>query len=110
MLKIDIHVLGRVEKALGIKLYDEQIAYILHDGPYWFGGRRTGKTLAYCVKLALSEGAPLNASEPWNISDPDCGAPENKYNYARWFRRFFLDIWHSLKDAGLPVREINAAI
>jgi hypothetical protein len=95
-----------IEKALDIKLYDGQRKYLLYDGPYWFGDRRSGKTLAYCVKLALSDGEPLNMKKPWEICDNDYGPPRNRQRYSGWFRGFFLKIWHSLKDTGLPVREI----
>jgi len=44
-----------IEKALGISLYEGQKQYLLNNGTYWFGGRATGKTLAYCIKLALSK-------------------------------------------------------
>ena len=87
-----------IEKALGISLHEGQKQYLLNNGTYWFGGRATGKTLAYCIKLALSDGEPLDIQKPCEICDND---------YARWFRDFFIKIWISLKDAGLPVRELK---
>lgn len=96
-----------IEKALGISLYEGQKQYLLNNGTYWFGGRATGKTLAYCIKLALSDGEPLDIQKPWEICDNDYGPESNRHSYARWFRDFFIKIWISLKDAGLPVRELK---
>lgn len=106
-MKITNETICIIEKALDIKLYDDQKQHILNNGPYWYGGRRAGKTLAYCIKLSLSDGEPLDMRKPWDFCDSDCGGENNKVWYSRWFRRFFLDIWHSLKDVGLPVREIK---
>lgn len=107
-MKISEDTIPIIEKALNLKLYEGQKHYILHNGPYWFNyGRTTGKTLAYCVKLALSDGEPLNIKKPWNICDYDYGRETNKINYSMWFAQYFLDIWHALKDAGLPVREVR---
>lgn len=106
-MKITEEVIPLIEKALDIKLYDGQKEYLVNNGTYWYSfSRASGKTLAYCVKLALSDGKPLDMRKPWEICDNDYGLPDNKQRYALWFRRFFLDIWHSLKAAGLPVREL----
>lgn len=106
-MKITEETISLIERALNIKLYNGQKEYLLNDGTYWYNfGRASGKTLVYCIKLALSDGNPLDMRKPWEICDPDYGLDENKYNYSRWFRKFFFKIWHSLKDAGLPVREL----
>lgn len=107
-MKITEETILLIEKALNIKLYENQKQYILYDSTYCYGGRLSGKTLAYCIKLALSDGKPLDVryKEVINIIDNDYGPTENKRNYSYWFRRFFLDVWHSLKDSGLPVREL----
>jgi hypothetical protein len=98
-----------VEKALNIKLYEDQSQYLLNDGEYWFGGRRSGKTLVYCIKLALSEGKPLDMRKPQELCDSDYGPESNKNNYARFFfREQFLRVWSDLKDYGLKVRELKA--
>ena len=55
----------KVEQALGLKLYDWQKAFIFYDKPYGFEvsyARRTGKTLAHCLRLCLSEGEPIVAA------------------------------------------------
>ena len=48
----------KVEQALGLKLYDWQKAFIFYNKPYNYyvsGYRGTGKTLAHCLRLCLSE-------------------------------------------------------
>lgn len=107
-MKITEEAIPLIEKALGIKLYEPQKEYFVNDGTYWFGGRASGKMLAYCIKLALSEGKPLDMrpGKIINNVDPGYGMENNKSGYAHWFRYFFLDIWHLLKDAGFPVRRI----
>ena len=105
-MKITDETLQVVEKALNLKLYEEQKQYLIHDGSYWFGGRQSGKTLAYCIKLALSDGGPLNMKKPIDVIDSDYGTEGNKRNYSLWFKKFFLEIWQTLKAAGLPVRKV----
>ena len=104
---IDDLLLNKVEEILNIKLFDAQRKYLLGEGDYWYGGRGSGKTVAYCIKLALSEGDPLNIGKPQQFCDNDYGLEDNKNRYSQWFRNMFLDIWHSLKDAGLSVREVK---
>jgi hypothetical protein len=101
-MKITKETIPLIEKALNIKLFDKQIDYLLNNGSYWYGDRGSGKTTAYCIKLALSDGEPLNVKKPFDF----CDSP-NTIRYSQWFKRFFLDIWNSLKDAGLPVRELT---
>ncbi len=55
----------KVEQALGLKLYDWQKAFIFYNKPYNYyvrGYRKTGKTLAHCLRLCLSEGEPIIAA------------------------------------------------
>ena len=49
-----------VERALQIKLFDWQVAYIWGDSSYKMPGRATGKTLASVIRLCLSKGEPLH--------------------------------------------------
>lgn len=76
--------------------------------------RMTGKTTVHCISLALSDGedymyhdgqkSPIDARYMERYSDYGDGS----VRYARGvYRRMFLEIWHSLKDAGLPVREVS---
>lgn len=73
---------------------------MLDEIPFMWSGRRTGKTLAYCIKLALSEGEPLNFKHD-NLTDENHG-----HQYKYWFKDLFHDVWIKLKDAGFPVREV----
>lgn len=95
-----------IEKALEVKLYDWQKDWLI-NGKWMPNARGNGKTFAYCINLALSEGKPLNVQRPEDFCDSDYGPPGNKVRYARaFFRRMFFDVWIQLKDAGFPVRPI----
>ncbi|WP_379397850.1 hypothetical protein [Paenibacillus lentus] len=90
-----------IEKALGFTLHDWQKRY-LYTGEYTAFGRATGRTTAYCIKLALTySDGPIKIGDIEKHHDEDHG-----HRYHRWFRSFFLDIWERLKEAGLPVVEI----
>lgn len=106
-MKITSGNLPFIEKALGITFYEGQKQYLLNDNTYYYGGRQTGKTLAYCVKLALSDGIPLNVTQPWKFCDNDCGTVNNVSSYSKWFLCYFHKIWSALKRAGLPVRNLT---
>jgi len=98
-------VIPHIEKALGLKLYDHQVNYLLDKGNL-LSGRRTGKTLAHCVKLALSDGEPLNMKKPEDFSDGRF--LDNRITYSRdFFRREFMRIRNMLIDYGFIVREIK---
>lgn len=101
-------MLRAIEIILGITLTEGQKEYIMADGTYWFGNRQTGKTTAYCIKLALSDGPPLNLKYPEKWCDDDCGFPRNKIRYGKWFRSQFISIWTKLKDSGIKVREVES--
>lgn len=96
-----------IELALGITLTEGQKNYIMSDGEYWFGGRQTGKTTAYCIKLALSDGPPLDLEHPEKWCDSDSGSVGNSIYYGKWFRGQFMDIWTRLKDFGIKVRDLK---
>lgn len=115
-----------VEKALNLKLHPWQIDYIFYDKDYpknicpclifedfepipsyfFYGrccmtGRRTGKTLAYCIKLALYSDKSIDMKKPEEYSD------RMEFRYARgYFKHMFVDVWEKLKEVGLPVVEI----
>ena len=107
-MELTDEVINLVEKTLRIKLYDGQKQYLLDNGDYWFGGRASGKTVAYCIKLALSDGEPLDMHNPIELCDSDYGVESNKPNYSKWFRSEFLSIWNVLKDAGFQVRKVKS--
>lgn len=48
-----------VERALNIRLFDWQVAYIWGNSSYMMPGRATGKTLAQIIKMCVSKGCPI---------------------------------------------------
>lgn len=48
-----------VERALNIRLFDWQVAYIWGNSSYMMPGRATGKTLAQMIRLCVSKGCPI---------------------------------------------------
>ena len=119
-----IEMLPIIEQALGFQLYEYQRRFLLHGDPKIFrGGRCNGKTTAYCIKLALSEGEPFLVYpdsikaryEPNELSDDDLRRglyhaivdETHGKRYEKFFKDMFIDIWRDLKEAGLPVRELR---
>jgi hypothetical protein len=93
-----------IEKALNIKLFPWQEKYLRSAHVMDHNKRANGKTTAYCIALALSTGKPIDIRNLWQYADTH----EHGRQYSEgWFRHTFMDIWHTLKDAGLPVREIR---
>ena len=94
-----------VERALDIRLLDWQVAYIWGNSPYLMPGRGTGKTLAYVLRLCLSEGEPLHmypAGKHWGLCDVDHGIA-----YHRIFRDYVRNAYTKLKlYGGLKLRPI----
>jgi hypothetical protein len=98
-------VIPLIEKALGFELYDHQKNYILKKGSLK-PGRATGKTKAYCIALALSNGEPLDMRKPWEFSDG--WELKDQKRYAKdFFKREFIEVWERLKKCGFPVRQIR---
>lgn len=102
-MKIALDLIPHIEKALGITLYEHQTMYLVHDFGI-SGGRRNGKTVAYCIKLALSDGEPLNMKKPHEFSDY---GGDNPHYHRDFFRREFMRIREFLKDYGFSVREVK---
>lgn len=100
---ISENLIPHIEKALGLKLYDSQINALTKDNYGGFGGRASGRTMTYIIKLALSEGEPIDLWEIRNWTDRN----PNETNYNHWFRKEFMKIWHQLKDYGFKVREVK---
>lgn len=105
-MKIKLEHISEIETALGIKLYDHQKAYLLGKSNALLLDRKTGKTVAYCIKLALSEGPPLNIDRPEDFSDRQ-GMPNNRTYAKLYFRDIFMEIRSKLEKQGLPVRGIE---
>lgn len=99
-------MIPEIEKAFGFSLYDWQKDYLLSDGldniPWEVEiGRSNGRTFAYCVKLLLSDGEPINPklSELERYTDEFHGI-----YYRLWFARYLLEINDTLKKAGFETR------
>ena len=107
---------AKVERALGITLYDWQKEFIFEGKPYAAvigNSRCNGKTLAHCLRLCLSDGKPITASlnpPVWAKNDflhylgEDAATPTRA--------RFFIDELHKvytkLRSAGgIDLREIE---
>lgn len=103
-MDIQSHHIPLIEKCLNFKLYDHQKAYLLGTGALT-GGRRTGKTVAYCVKLALSSGEPLNLNKPEEFADM-WNLPHRNVYSRNFFRDEFVGIRNMLKDYGFEVRDV----
>lgn len=106
-MKIKQSHIPDIEKALGIRLYTPQVNYLL-EIDRMAGARRSGRTLAYCIILALSKGEPLDMRHPEEFSDSWGMTIIGKESYSRgYFRNMFLDIHTKLKNYGFPVRELK---
>lgn len=105
----------KVEQALGLKLYDWQKAFIFYDKPYGFEvsyARRTGKTLAHCLRLCLSEGEPIVAALTSPVITENeflryLGEDGSTVNRLRIFIDELRRIYNKLLEAGnIDLREI----
>lgn len=90
-----------IEKSLNIKLYDMQKKFLLGEIPVIIDEKPCGKTYAYMIKLALSEGKELNLRNPLEFADG------HTLDYAIKFREQFLLIRSLLEYNGLRVRKIK---
>lgn len=107
--------LKKVERALGITLYDWQKAFIFYDIPYGIeisASRQTGKTLARCLKLCLSSGEPIIVSRFPTDKEKSkllffLGEDSCTRNRTRTFIDELYDIYNKLLSAGgIDLREI----
>lgn len=102
-LKITEEIIPHIEKALGLVLYDHQKKYLLEQGSL-LSGRANGKTVAHCIKLALSTGESLNMNKPHEFSDYGDGS----IRYAQsFYMHEFMKVREKLKGYGFPVRGIR---
>lgn len=93
-------VIPIIERAFGFSLHACQI-HFLKTGEYTARGRATGKTTAYCIKLALEHREPIRLKDIGKHRDEDHGIA-----YPSWFRHRFMEVWDKLREAGFPVVEI----
>lgn len=89
-----------IEAALGHRLHEWQKSY-LTTGQMPYLGRASGRTTIYCVRIILTHPEMIELEKVEELRDEDHGA-----SYRRWFRTFFMDVWHCLKEAGLPVVKV----
>ncbi|APC41535.1 hypothetical protein [Clostridium estertheticum] len=98
----------KVEKALDIKLYEWQRMLLQSSSSVSVEipkDRGIGRTLMYCINLAMTIGKPINKQDIWEYSDWH-GRYGRHYDEL-FFKDMFLDIWSKLRDVGLPVRHIT---
>lgn len=108
-MKVTVDMIPAIEKALDIKLHQHQVNYILGMGSL-DPERKSGKTLAYVIKLALSDGDRLPLHQPETFADtPRIVAYRGgEKSYANgFFLKMFLDVRHKLHKAGFKVRKLD---
>ncbi len=100
--------LKKVEKALGIKLYDWQRDYIMLDSDFIPDGRRNGKTLAFILRILLNFEVKLPQSSLTMKEYPrfeyltfPCDEERSRDYRFRWYRQKVLEIDAMLKSAGI---------
>lgn len=95
-----------VERALEVRLFDWQVAYIWGDSHYLMPGRGTGKTFAQIIKLCLSEGCPIILGDSQtNVDGLGVFMPFENY---RWFRSQVMRIYQKLVMYQVPgLRKIH---
>lgn len=103
-------MIAAIEAALGMKLYENQIKYIIGEieQPNYDNDRATGKTTAYCIKLALSSGDPLDLRRPELFSDSVySGITDRIGRYSKsFFLPEFMRIRKQLSKYGFAVRDV----
>ena len=92
-----------IEKALGVKLFPNVVSYLTTDKGEYFDGRRTGKTLAYCIKLSLCKNREIS------VYDLEKGVYNDEHygwQYNKHFTREFLKVRNKLKEYGFDVIKV----
>lgn len=93
-----------INQAFNFKLLPFQVHYILGNSEDLGATRGSGRTTAYCIRLALSEGEPIDLRHPERYSD----MPHLKLHYARdHFKREFVKIRNILEHNGFNVRQVK---
>ena len=101
-----------IELALNVELYEWQRLYIITGIWQPPEGRRTGRTLAYIVRLLIDQSKPLlmydlraamlYADNPFK----ECQYKPVPTHYADWFNGEVWGIYQKLTAAGVPIREV----
>ena len=98
-----------IELALGFKLLPFQIAYIKGYSDDLGTTRGSGRTTAYCIKIALSDGEPLYLDRIHEFADMKRLGNHRTYA-SHFFKNSFMDIHTKLKAFGLKVREVKTHV
>ncbi|WP_124066233.1 hypothetical protein [Clostridium sp. E02] len=99
MKVIDLLDIQKIENAFGFSLYDWQKDYLLGKRNIRMGGRNNGNTLAYCLKLLLSDGESIKRRDLYKYRDERHGT-----HYDSWFAHYLWDINKILVAAGFETR------
>jgi hypothetical protein len=103
-LAINEKIIPHIEKALNLKLRDRQVRFLTgENAAFWSAQRREGATTAYCIRLSLSKGDPLDMRKPKDF----CDYPHTERYANSYFKNRFLEIRAALEAYGFPVREIT---
>ena len=103
---VTYEMLPSIEKALGFKLLPFQKAYLVGNTKSLGSTRASGRTTAYCIKWALSEGPPLDMKKVHEFSDMQHLSNHRTYA-SHFFKHMFLDIRDDLQRHGFKVREVK---
>lgn len=93
--------ISAINKLLDITLYDWQVAYIFGESNYVTQGRGSGKTLAYVIKLLLSEGEPIHMYDK-HIDEWIDAIPGPSYSI--WFKYMVREVYYKLSQPGSPLK------
>lgn len=96
---IEPEMIPKIESAFGFSLNDWQKDYLIGKIQHRAGRRNNGNTFAYCVKLLLSDGDPINIKDLKKYIDEVHGS-----NYTRWFTGYCMEINAKLVAAGFKTR------
>lgn len=98
--------LSTIESVFDLKLYDTQREWILNNKfTFQPDTRRQGKTFAYCIKLALSDGEEIDMTTADKVRKYQDMYYRHHTHYHVFFKQCFYQIYMKLKEAGLPVRK-----
>ena len=114
MHNLNINVLKHIEKALDVKFYDWQLAYLLKQ-PMLLDlkttGRCTGKTLTYIIELLFMDDSILDLSKYENaVEHCDWWSVEKhkerikSSSYPSWFVHNLKTVYIMLNEKGIKTR------
>lgn len=96
---INDDVINKIECTFGFPLYDWQKRYLKgEDNAIPNGGRRNGKTFAYCIRLLLGDHEPFDLHKPCEVDklvDENHGPCYNSY-----FRNYLRNLNNQLLSVG----------